>query len=331
VNESLGEKTAMKAVIVEQAGRAPVYGEFKEPTPENGENRIAVTAAALSPVVKLRASGAHYSSSGDFPSSVGLDGVGRLDDGSRVYFFMPRPPFGSMAERTVVPLVRCMELPDGLDDTIAAAIATPGMSSWVALKDRARFVSGETVLINGATGTSGQLAVQVAKYLGAKKIIATGRNTAALEKLKILGADVTIPLAEYNDALENAFKEQFADGVDVVLDYLWGPSAERLLAAASKVGTEVSVRFVQIGTSGGANISLPGALLRSTPIELMGSGLGSVPLNGIVGAIKELLHAAVSGGFKVAVKPVPMSDVQSVWANDAFIPRVVFTVGGRNG
>jgi NADPH:quinone reductase-like Zn-dependent oxidoreductase len=321
----------MKAAIVLKAGTAPVYGDFKEPIPASGDSRIAVTAAALSPVVKARASGAHYSSSGGFPLSVGLDGVGRLDDGRRVYFFMPSAPYGSMAEKTVAPTSRCVPLPDGLDDITAAALATPGMSSWAALKDRARFAAGETVLVNGATGTAGRLAVQVAKYLGAKKVIATGRNAAALQSLNALGADAAIPLGEYDDALEDAFKAQFAAGVDVVLDYLWGPSAERLLMAASKAGREAAVRFVQIGTSGGANITLPGAILRSTSIELMGSGLGSVPLPRIVAAIEAVLKAAVPGRFEVATKPVPLAEVEQVWSSNAFMPRIVFTVGARGG
>ena len=194
----------MKAAIVEQAGRKPVYGDFKEPVPSAGENLIVVAAAALSPVVKARASGTHYSSSGDFPIGVGIDGVGRLGDGRRVHFFLPRVPYGSMAERVVVPSSQCTSVPDGLDDITAAAIAIPGMSSWVALKERAKFVAGEAVLVNGATGASGRLAVQVAKYLGAKKVIATGRQAAALQSIKDLGADETILLVENRDALYTA-------------------------------------------------------------------------------------------------------------------------------
>jgi NADPH:quinone reductase-like Zn-dependent oxidoreductase len=200
----------MKAAIVPQPGRAPVYGDLTEPAPVAGESPIAVTAAALSPVVKARASGTHYSSSGGFPIGVGIDGVGRLDDGSRVHFFLPRAPYGSMAEKVVVPSSHCTIVPDGLDDTTAAAIAIPGMSSWVALKERANFSAGETVIVNGANGTSGRLAVQVAKYLGAKKIVATGRQAATLQSIKALGADETILLNENRDAMENAFKEQFA-------------------------------------------------------------------------------------------------------------------------
>jgi NADPH:quinone reductase-like Zn-dependent oxidoreductase len=317
----------VKAAIVEQAGRKPVYGDFKEPVPSAGENLIAVAAAALSPVVKARASGTHYSSSGDFPIGVGIDGVGRLDDGRRVHFFLPRAPYGSMAEKVVVSSSQCTSVPDGLDDITAAAIAVPGMSSWVALKERAKFVAGETVLVNGATGASGRLAVQVAKYLGAKKVIATGRQAAALQSIKALGADETIPLVENRDALENAFKEQFAGGVDVVLDYLWGQSAECLLTAASKAGTGAPMSFIQIGTAGGTNITLPGAILRSHPIELMGSGLGSVPINRIVGAIEQVLRAAVAGHFEIATKPIPLSEVEHVWSSDGHMPRVVVTIG----
>src|SRR5690349_2140403 len=163
--------------------------------------------------------------------------------------------------------------PDDLDDVTAAAIANPGMSSWAALQDSAKFQAGETVLVNGATGISGRLAVQSAKYLGAKKVIATGRNTEALKSLVPLGADLTIPLVENGEALEKAFLEPFHEGVDVVLDYLWGPSMERLLVAAAKAGEEgVPIRFVQIGGVSASNISLPNQVLRASAIQLMGSG-----------------------------------------------------------
>jgi len=319
----------LKAAIVEQAGRTPVYGDFKEPIPSAGENRIAVAAAALSPVVKARASGTHYSSSGDFPIGVGIDGVGRLDDGRRVHFFLPRAPYGSMAQKVVVPSSQCTSVPDGLDDITAAAIAIPGMSSWVALKERAKIAVGETVLVNGATGASGRLAVQIAKYIGARRVIATGRRAAALQSIKALGADETILLVENKDALETSFKEQFAGGIDVVLDYLWGQSAECLLTAGSKAGTGAPIRFIQIGTAGGANITLPGAVLRSTPIEIMGSGLGSVPINRIVEAIEQVMEAAVAGHFDVATKPIPLSEVEQAWPSDGYVPRVVFTIGGH--
>src|ERR1700733_360742 len=201
------ERAQMKAAIVLEAGKAPVYGDFREPIPADGEVGVTVSAAALSNVVRSRASGTHYSSSGELPFVVGIDGVGRLDEGRRVYFVLPKPPLGSMSERTVVKSGQCIDLPDGLDDVTAAAIANPGMSAWAALKERAKFLAGETVLVNGATGTAGRLAVQIAKHMGARKVVATGRSAESLKELPNLGADVTIPLGECDDALEDSLKE----------------------------------------------------------------------------------------------------------------------------
>src|SRR6202012_6050522 len=162
----------MKAAVVKGMGERPVYGEFDEPTAAEGHCLINVPASSLSHVTRARAAGSHYSSAQSYPFVAGVDGTGRLENGQRVYFFKPRAPFGAMAERSLVPQAQCIALPDALDDVTAAAIAIPGMSSWAALVERARFAAGETVLINGATGTSGRLAVQIAKHHGAAKVIA---------------------------------------------------------------------------------------------------------------------------------------------------------------
>ena len=218
-------------------------------------------------------------------------------------------------------------MPDELDDMTAAAIANPGMSSCAALMERAKLKAGETVLVNGATGAAGQLAVQIAKQLGAAKVIATGRNPEALRAAAALGADVTIPLVEDEAALDASFAAAFDKGVDVVVDYLWGRSAERLLIAAAKAGKAAPVRFVQIGSVSGETIALPSAVLRSAPITLMGSGLGSVPPDGLLAAIGAALEAAASGGLKIAAKPVPLSEVEQAWNTDDGGQRIVFTVG----
>jgi NADPH:quinone reductase-like Zn-dependent oxidoreductase len=320
----------MKAAVVLGAGRAPIYADFDEPEPALGEARIAVTAAAVSQVAKSRASGGHYSSPGQFPFVAGIDGVGRLDDGARVYFLLPSAPYGGMAERTVAPRARCLPIPDDLDDVTAAAIANPGMSSWAAYVERAELKPGETVLVNGAAGTAGRLAVQIAKHLGAAKVIATARNADALKSVAALGADVTIPLVDNEAALEESFKQEFAQGVDVVIDYLWGKSAERLLVAGAKAGKEaVPIRFVQVGAVSGPDISLPSAALRSSAIVLMGSGIGSIPVDRFVKAIDALLWATARAGFKIAATPVPLSDVEQAWPRDDSSRRTVFTVGER--
>jgi NADPH:quinone reductase-like Zn-dependent oxidoreductase len=317
----------MKAAVVMGAGQTPRYADFEDPTPAIGESRITVTAAAISQLARGRASGRHYSSSGQFPLVAGVDGVGQLDDGGRVYFGMPRAPHGSMAERAVAPSAHCLALPDELDDVTAAAIANPGMSSWAALQERARLEAGETVLINGATGAAGRLAVQIAKHLGAKKVIATGRNLEALKSVAALGADVTIPLVDDEAELDERFSQEFARGVDVVLDYLWGKSAERLIVAGAKAGAEaVPIRFVQIGSVSGADITLASAALRSSAIVLMGSGIGSIPFDRFLRAIEELFRATVPAGFKIATNPVPLSGVEQAWTRDDSAGRTVFTV-----
>lgn len=318
----------MKAAIVESAGQTPVYGEFREPVPAGTERRIIVSAAAVSHLVKNRASGAHYSSPGTLPFVVGVDGVGRLDDGRRVYFAFPQAPYGSMAEIASVPAERCIALPDEVDDVTAAAIANPGMSGWAALVERARLKPGETVLVNGATGSSGRLAVQIAKYLGAKKVIATGRNPRILGALGAIGADEVIRFSDDYDALEKRFKEVFAAGVDIVVDYLWGESTKRLLiACAGTVPEAVPLRYVQVGSIAGAEIALPAGVLRACAIQMMGSGIGSLSTARLVYCVGELLKATVPGRFDIAAKPVPLEDVETAWPLDDSLRRTVFTIG----
>ncbi len=317
----------MQAAIVQGAGQTPVLRAVAEPQAGDHECLVAVTAAALSQLTRSRASGRHYSATGTFPFGVGIDGVGRTSQGRRVYFVLPRAPFGSMAERTVVAATHCLDLPEALDDATAAAIANPGMSSWAALTERARLQPGETVLINGATGISGRLAVQIARHLGAGKVIATGRSAQALRELETLGADITLELGADMEAFEAGAMAAFAGGVDVVLDYLWGPSAEALLVAAAKAGPDaVPIRFVQIGEASGPIIRLPGAVLRSSALTLMGSGMGSISPQGLLRAIDGVLRAAVPAGLRIATRSVPMADLEAAWLDDEGNRRTVFTL-----
>jgi NADPH:quinone reductase-like Zn-dependent oxidoreductase len=269
----------------------------------------------------------HYSAEAQFPFVAGVDGVGRLEDGTRAYFLLPRFPYGAFAEQVVVPARQCLPLPDGLDDASAAAIANPGMSSWAAFVERARLKPGETVLVNGATGVSGRLAIQIAKHLGAKKVIATGRKPEALRALAALGADVALSLVD-KEALQKNLEREFAEGVDVVVDYLWGESAGLLLrAAATSAPDAAPIRFVQIGSMSGREIPLSSEILRSKAIELMGSGLGSVPAPRLLAAIAGVLQAAGPAGFRIDVEAAPLSEIERRWAEADSAHRLVFTVG----
>ena len=320
----------MNAAVVESFDRPPRYGIFREPTADEGEALVKMRAAALSNLVKGQASGKHYSSGGQMPFVPGFDGVGTLPDGRRVYFFGPPAPFGAMAEWSVAAASRTIRLPDAVDDVTAAALGNPGLASWGALLGRARLQPGESVLVNGATGVAGQQAVQVAKYLGARTVIATGRDEAVLEKLRGLGADKTISLRQPADALVESFREALA-GIDVVLDYLWGQSAEALLTAAKGHGSpegERRLRFVQIGSISGDEISLKAELLRSSGVELMGSGLGSLSAAAIVEALRRMFDAQAAGaGLKIDAEAVALKEVEAMW--NCIPPsgrRIVFTV-----
>jgi NADPH:quinone reductase-like Zn-dependent oxidoreductase len=314
----------MKAALVAEAGQAPVYGEFKDPVAAPGKRIIRVAAASISHLTRGRASGSHYSASGELPFIAGIDGAGVADDGRRYYFILPEKPFGAMAERCIVDEGHCIAIPDALSDDEAAAMAIPGMSSWAALKERAILLPGETVLINGATGASGRLAIQIAKHLGAKRVIATGRHTQSFGDLRLLGADATLQLMDDRTALAQAFEQEFRRGVDIVLDYIWGMSAETLIIAAAKAGAEaVPIRYVQIGSMSGPNINLPSAALRSSALQLMGSGMGSLGAPKLLTAIEGVLQAAPAAGFKTATTPMPLSDVAKAWAAGNAEARIV--------
>ena len=323
----------MKAAIIEEQGKAPVYGDMTAPIISQGMVVMDVKAAALSHLSKIRSEGSHYSSDDVFPRIAGVEGVGVTIDGQRVYFFLPESPYGALTEQTLAKETNVVRVPDELDDVTAAAIANPGMSSWAALMERAQFQAGETVLVNGATGTSGKLAVQIAKYLGAKKVIATGRNKAELQKLSALGADVTVPLTldESDDSLANltaTLRDTFSDGIDVVIDYLWGDSALAIMQAIDQsVPDGHNVRFVNCGASSKKeHIDMPSSLLRSSAIQLMGSGLGSVPMPKLLETIGKVFEITKKANLQIDIKTVPLSEVEEVWGDFSGKPRIVFTM-----
>jgi NADPH:quinone reductase-like Zn-dependent oxidoreductase len=311
----------MKAAIMTAPGKGPVYGDFNEPLAIGGHEVIAVSASALSNFSKSRSSGTHYSSEAAFPCVAGVDGIGRTADGRRVYFALPEAPFGGLAEKCLVDARRCITVPDGLDDVTAAALANPGMSAWTALVERARLQRGETVLVNGATGSAGRLAVQLAKYLGAGKVIGTGRNRAELEEVGALGADIVVPfdLSAGNEAgareYERALIAEFEHGVDVVIDYLWGESARTVIVAIAKAVEDAHpVRFVHVGGATRAeSIELQGAALRSSAIQLMGSGVKSVPFAKLLEAIAKVFEIARPANLKIATKTLPLSAIEEAW------------------
>jgi NADPH2:quinone reductase len=328
--ECLRGGRSMQAAVVNVLGQPPRFQSFPEPIPGEGEALIHVRAAGLHPIVKTLASGSHYAAKGEVPMVPGIDGVGALEDGSRVYFGFARSPWGTMCQRTVAPRSRCLPVPESLGDLEAAAIANPGMSAWLSLKSRAAVTAGETVLILGATGVAGQLAIQVARFLGAGRVIGVGRNVEALAAANV---DAVIALTQPEDEVRDAFTAEVAQGIDVVIDYLWGRPTELLLGALAtgfRPSATRPTRLVELGESAGKTITLPGATLRSIDLKLMGGGFGSVPLDQVLGAIPELFSLAAAGSLKIAVEPIPLVGVEEAWSQVEKGRRIVFTVEGKS-
>jgi len=301
----------MKAAVVTEFGRPPAYRDFREPVAGEGDTIVQVQAAPLSPIVRALASGRHYTSSAQADFVPGVDGVGTDPAGRRVYFLFPKAPFGSMGERALVSGDMVVPVPDDLSNVRAAAVATGGLASWVALTRRAPITPGATVLINGATGAAGGMAVQIARHFGAGRIVAVGRSR---ERLGELDVDARIVL---DDAADASLRASFDVGVDVVLDFLWGEPARRVIAAATtnrgSGAGEPRMRYVQLGTVAGDEISLRGDALRSSGIELMGSGIGSVAVQELLSGARELLGAATAAGFDAPVTTCPLAAVAEAW------------------
>jgi len=243
----------------------PKYVEkFAEPQVQNeNEVLISVKASAVKNLDKMRAKGEHYSTQNeDWTAKViGGDGIGLLADGTRVYGIGVS---GMMAEKAIVEKDRIVKLPEGIDDATGAALPNAVMGSSMALRFRADLQNGETVLVNGATGVTGKMAVQIAKHYGAKKVIATGRNEQSLQELLLLGADEIIPLKQDDEGFISQIKNTHKQNpIDVVIDYLWGHSAELILSSLKgNGGFSCRTRFVTVGGMMSDTITLSSSILR---------------------------------------------------------------------
>jgi NADPH:quinone reductase-like Zn-dependent oxidoreductase len=316
----------MQAAVVTVRGQAPKYEPFPEPGLKEGETLVRVRAAGLHPVVKGIASGSHYASGGEGPAVPGIDGVGELNNGKRIYFVFVRRPWGTMAEFAAAPVAKLVPVPDGLDDATAAAIVNPGQSAWFAVKERGGLAAGETVLIMGATGAAGHLAIQMARHLGARRVIAAGRNVGALDGA---GVDAVIALSQPEDGIRESLMKEAAEGIDLVVDYLWGRPTELVLEALTKgFKTESThrTRLVEVGSSAAPTITLPGAALRSIDLTLLGSGFGAVPLQSMIEAIPTLFDLAAKRVLEINVEPIPLAQVEEVWNRPQKGRRIVFTM-----
>jgi NADPH:quinone reductase-like Zn-dependent oxidoreductase len=315
----------MKAAVVDEFGEAPRYAHAPEPEVRSDDGVIVdVLAAALSPRTRSQAAGTHYTSTDELPLIPGIDGVGRTPDGQLIYFLLPDTNRGAMAERTAIDMRRTVPLPKDADPIKIAAVMNPAMASWVALRRRITFRGGQSVLILGATGNSGRLAVQVAKHFKAGQVIAVGRQAERMRDLTNLGATRIVEL----DGDPETVKRDLADAgkdIDVVLDFLWGkPTANTLYAIVpNRSHDEQLLTWIQIGSVAGRESPIPSAALRAVNLQLIGSGQGSVPTQDYRKEVAELASEVIKGTFDAPVRAVPLNEVEAAWADTSSTERIV--------
>lgn len=307
--------TQMKAAVVTTFGQPPHYQDIDVPQPASDHDELVnVLAVGVHPRVRSGAAGAHYTSSGSLPMIPGVDGVGRRKDGSLVFFVANDAVMGTMAQMAVVDARRAINLPDNVDVVKVAAAMNPAMSAWVALRQRVPLKPGQSVLVLGATGNAGSMAVQIAKRLGAGRVVAAGRDRARLQTLPSLGADDLVQLIDDTEATATALGSAAAN-VDIVIDYLWGGPAELAITALTTTRADPSheLNWIQIGAITGPTIELPSVALRSTNFRLQGSGQGAVSPATYLAALPSLVDEIIAGTITVQVNPQPLRDVEEVW------------------
>jgi NADPH:quinone reductase-like Zn-dependent oxidoreductase len=319
----LERRKMMKAAVLHNFGEVPHYEDFPDPAPGPDELLIEVKAVPLENIDKMMAEGTHFASRqflSTLPAIVGFDGIGMLEDGRLVGFGGTKAPYGAMAERTVVPATHTVPVPADIDAVTAAALPGSALTSLFPLRWGAKLQPGETVLVNGATGVAGRLAVQIAKLLGAGRVVGTGRNEEALRRVRELGADSVIDLKGSDDEVAGAFRREAGDGYGVVLDYLWGRPTELLIQAL--IPEELSfakgsTRLVQVGEKAGAAISLSAGALRTTGLEIYGAARG-ITSEGMSEATDLVWGWLREGKLEAEIERVPLEQIEQVWRRTDF-------------
>jgi NADPH:quinone reductase-like Zn-dependent oxidoreductase len=303
----------MNAAVVTSFEQPPQYRRYPLPQPSADQYLADVLAVGLHPRTRSGAAGTHYTSNGNLPMVPGIDGVGRRPDGTSIYFVAADDATGTMAEKALVDPSRAIELPPDVDARMIAAVMNPAMSSWVALRRRVQLEPGQSVLILGATGAAGSMAVQVAHRLGARHIVAAGRNTERLEAVRSYGADDLVQLAP--DPAQAAQALTVAAEVDIVVDFLWGVPTQQAITALLTARTDRSRRldWIQVGSVAGPTIELPSVALRSANLRLQGNGQGAISTDAYVAELTSLVEEIDAGNVGIEVDPVPLASVRTAW------------------
>jgi NADPH2:quinone reductase len=311
----------MRAAVLREYGTTPEHAEFDAPEAGDGQVVVEVSAAGMNPVDIAIASGQFYGATPDLPVVVGREGVGTLADGSRVFFPLCLPPYGSFAEQALVPEAAVIPLPEAVDDAHAIALWTSGLAAWGPLVHIAGIKAGDSVLVLGSSGVVGQLTIQLARHYGASRVVGAARSEAGRVKSTELGADRTIALTDLDDGVAaDALRADVADaageGFDIVVDLLSGPFANLGLANLARGG-----HHVLVGSAAGDDLRLTSSGFRLRNSSLSGYSSAQVDPPTLFAAYRELLDLAAAGELRIESERVPLAEVARAWSLQADGPR----------
>jgi len=302
----------VRAALIRTLGLGPELGEVGEP---RGGDVVDVLAAPINPVDLGVASGAYVAGHPPLPYVPGCEAVGRAEDGRTVWVFgggLGLRRDGGMAEHAEIGEAVVVELPDGADPALAAGLGISGLAGWLPFTWRAPLAGGESVLVLGATGSVGLVAVQAAKLLGAARVVAAGRDPERLEKAAALGADATVRIGERGDLAATFREAAGGDGPDYVFDALWGEPAAAAIQAAAP-----GARVVNLGQSAGPTAELASGAVRGKNLTILGHFAFGVPPKVFAEQYPRLVRHALAGEIRLDVERVPLADVGDAWRRQA--------------
>ena len=301
----------MKAALIRELGATPEVAEAGEP---DGDV-VDVLAAPINPIDLAVSRGVLATGTPPLPYVPGCEAVGRMPDGRVVWIFggsLGRTTNGAIAEQAPVGDSHAIDVPEGADPALAAALGIAGLAGWLPFAWRAPLRGGEDVLVLGATGSVGVVAVQAAKLLGAGRVVAAGRSAEGLERARSRGADDTVRIDETDD-LVAAFKDAFGgDGPSYVFDPLWGAPAAAAVQAARPGAT-----VVNLGQSAGATSELASAAVRFKSLSILGHTNYAVPRDELADHYRRLVGHAIAGEILLELDLVPLDDVAGAWQRQA--------------
>jgi NADPH:quinone reductase len=305
----------MRAAEIRTPGEPPVVAERDAPVPGDGEALVEVLAAPITPLDLLCATGTSYFGKPATPYVPGVQGVGRV--GGRVVWFPTSagmaPGDGSMAERAVAPEPDLVVLPEGADPVLVAALGLSAVAAHMALTWRGELAPGEQVIVLGAGGVVGQVAVQLARAAGARRVIAGARSEAAQARAEKAGADAVVALdTDDVDELARRFTAAADGPVHLVLDPLFGPPAAAAARALCPHG-----RLVNLGSSAGETCPLDSSTLRGKSLRLLGYTNNALTREQRAAAVTAVAEHAARGALAVAHEVVSLVDAAAAWQRQA--------------